>query len=467
MVEHLAARPSKGTVLLSAVHTKAFKRWLKAQPKVTQNWLKGLRIGGKAGELATIPDRNGALTRAVLVYGDATPWTFAAAAAKLPAARYQLQGDLTPRIASDAAFGWALATRRFDRYKTSTRRQPSLVWPEQADRAYVERLYRATILGRDLITTPAEDMGPAELVEAGVELAKRCGAKTSVIVGDKLLEKGYPAVHAVGRAAAADRAPRLLDLTWGDPKAPKVTLVGKGVCFDTGGLDLKGAAGMRHMKKDMGGAATVLALASLIMESELPIRLRVLIPAVENSVAGNAIRPGDVINTRKGLTVEIGNTDAEGRLILSDALTEAASESPEQIIDFATLTGAARVALGTELPALFSTDDAFAQAVLDGGLQTHDPLWRMPLHTPYRRQLDSSIADLNNIASVSQGGAITAALFLKEFVGTGVNWSHVDTMAFYTGNRAGRPPGGEPFGIRAFFEALRSRYAAAPEQEAL
>ncbi len=467
MVDHLAARPSKGTVLLSAVHTKAFKRWLKAQSKITQNWLKGQRVVGKAGQVATIPDRSGALTRAVLVYRDATPWTFAAAASKLPAARYQLEveGEQTPRLASDAAFGWALATRSFDRYKASTRRQPSLVWPEQADREHVERLYRATILGRDLITTPAEDMGPAELVEAGLELGKRCGAKTSVIVGDKLLEQGYPAIHAVGRAAS--RAPRLLDMTWGDPNAPKVTLVGKGVCFDTGGLDLKDAAGMRLMKKDMGGAATVLALASLIMESQLPVRLRVLVPAVENAVAGNAFRPGDVINTRKGLTVEIGNTDAEGRLILSDALTEAASESPEQLIDFATLTGAARVALGTELPALFSNDDAFAQAVLDGGLATSDPLWRMPLHTPYRRHLESSIADLNNIASVAQGGAITAALFLKEFVGAGVNWSHVDTMAFYTGGRPGRPVGGEPFGIRAFFEALRARYAepAEPQRE--
>lgn len=463
MVDHLAARPSKGTIPLHAVHTKAFKRWLKAQSKVTQNWLKGLRLRGKAGDLTTIPDRTGGLGRALLVYGDPTPWTFARAAAKLPAARYQLTGELPPRIASDAALGWALETRRFDRYKSSARRHPSLVWPEQADREHVARLYRATVLGRDLITTPAEDMGPAELVDAGVQLAKRCGAKTSVIIGDKLLDKGFPAVHAVGRAASPSKAPRLLDLTWGDPKAPKLTLVGKGVCFDSGGLDLKSAAGMKLMKKDMGGAATALALASLVMESQLPVRLRVLIPAVENAVAGNAFRPGDVLQTRKGLTVEIGNTDAEGRLILADALTEAASESPDQLIDFATLTGAARVALGTELPALFSTDDAFAQAVLDGGLATSDPLWRMPLHTPYRRHLDSTIADLNNIANVGQGGAITAALFLKEFVGTGVNWSHVDTMAYYTGSRAGRPAGGEPFAIRAFFDALRARYDKTPE----
>ena len=458
MVDHLAARPSKGTVLLSAVHTKSFKRWLKGQPKVTQNWLKALRFAGKPGNLTTIPDRNGGLARAVLVYGDPSPWTFATAASKLPFARYQLEGDLSAAQAGDAALGWALATRQFDRYKSSNRRYPTLVWPEQADRGHVERVYRAMVLGRDLITTPAEDMGPADLVEAGVSLAKACGGKSSVIVGDKLLEKGFPAVHAVGRAAS--RAPRLLDFTWGDANAPKLTLVGKGVCFDSGGLDLKSAVGMKLMKKDMGGAATTLALASLVMESELPVRLRVLIPAVENAVAGNALRPGDVIDTRKGLSVEIGNTDAEGRLILSDALTEASSESPDQLIDFATLTGAARVALGTELPALFSTDDAFAQSVLDGGLATHDALWRMPLHTPYRRHLDSPIADLNNIANVGQGGAITAALFLREFVGSDVAWSHVDTMAYYTGSRPGRPTGGEVFGIRAFFDALRRRYTA-------
>ncbi len=462
MVDHLVARPSKGTLTLSTVHTKAFRRWLKTQPKVTQNWLKGRRLKGKAGEMSSIPDRNGALKGAVLIYDNPTPWTFAAAAAKLPVARYQIDGELSASALADAALGWALGTRRFDRYKVDNRRYPTLVWPEAADREHVERLYRATVLGRDLITTPAEDLGPAELVQAGVDLATACGAKTKVIVGDKLLERGFPAIHAVGRASA--RAPRLLDLTWGDTKAPKVTLVGKGVCFDSGGLDLKTAAGMKLMKKDMGGAATALALASLIMESQLPVRLRVLIPAVENSVAGNAFRPGDIIDTRKGLSVEIGNTDAEGRLILSDALTEAASEDPEQLIDFATLTGAARVALGTELPALFSTDDGFADAVLRAGSNASDPLWRMPLFSAYRRHLDSPIADLNNIASVGPGGAITAALFLQEFVGKGVNWSHVDTMAYYTSSRPGRPAGGEVFGIRAFFEALRARYPIAQAQ---
>ncbi len=457
MVDHLVARPGKGTLPISLVEARGYKRWLKAQPKITQNWLSGLRLRGSAGEVATVPDRNGNLARAIMVHDSTTPWSFSALAGKLPRGRYQFDAPMPTATANDAALGWALATRRFDRYKSSKRQSPSLVWPAEADRDHVSHLFRAIVMGRDLITTPAEDLGPAELVQTGIDLAARCGAKTKVIKGDKLLDQNYPAIHAVGRASS--RAPQLLDLTWGDAKAPKVTLVGKGVCFDSGGLDLKSAAGMKLMKKDMGGAATALALASLVMDSELPVRLRVLIPAVENSVSGNALRPGDVISTRKGLSVEIGNTDAEGRLILSDALTEACSEAPDQLIDFATLTGAARVALGTELPALFSTDDGFADSVLSGGLATHDPLWRMPLFDSYRRHLDSSVADLNNIANVGQGGAITAALFLREFVDAKVSWSHVDTMAYNNSSRPGRPAGGEVFGIRAFFEALRDRYA--------
>jgi leucyl aminopeptidase len=260
----------------------------------------------------------------------------------------------------------------------------------------------------------------------------------------------------VGRASA--RAPRLFDLRWGDPAAPKLTLVGKGVCFDTGGLDLKNSAGMKLMKKDMGGAAMAFALAHMVMGAGLPVRLRVLVPAVENSVSGTAYRPGDVMRTRKGVTVEIGNTDAEGRLILCDALTEADSEKPDLLLDFATLTGAARVALGTQLPGLWSTDDAFATAVIDRGERLSDPLWRMPLFAGYRRQLDSPIADLNNISNSAYGGAITAALFLKEFVGARTKWAHVDTMSWNESSRPGRPAGGEVFGARAFYAALRDRY---------
>jgi len=304
---------------------------------------------------------------------------------------------------------------------------------------------------RDLINTPAGDLGPAELATAARKLAKAHGGRLSVIAGDALLKRNYPAIHAVGRASA--KAPRLIDLRWGR-RGPKVTLVGKGVCFDSGGLDLKSAAGMKLMKKDMGGAAHVLGLASMVMAAGLPLRLRVLVPAVENSVSGDAFRPLDVLETRKGLTVEVGNTDAEGRLVLCDALAESSREKPDLLIDFATLTGAARVALGTGLPALFCNDEALAGTLLGHGLARHDPLWRLPLHRPYRASLDSPVADLNNISDGPYGGAITAALFLEAFVGDGVPWAHVDLMAWNTGASPGRPQGGEAMGLRAVYGAI-------------
>jgi leucyl aminopeptidase len=309
----------------------------------------------------------------------------------------------------------------------------------------------AIYLVRDLINTPAGDMGPAELAQAATKLAERHKARISVITGAALLKKNYPAIHAVGRASS--RAPRLIDLRWG-AKGPRVTLVGKGVCFDSGGLDLKAAAGMRLMKKDMGGAAHALGLASMIMAARLPLRLRVLIPAVENSVSGDAFRPGDVLPTRKGLSVEIGNTDAEGRLVLCDALAEADSEDPELIVDFATLTGAARIALGAELPAMFCNDDGVAEALLAQGLAAQDPVWRLPLHAPYRRLLDSQVADINNISSGALGGAIMAALFMSEFVRPKTPWVHLDIMAWNPSSRPGRPEGGEAMGLRATYALI-------------
>jgi leucyl aminopeptidase len=275
-------------------------------------------------------------------------------------------------------------------------------------------------------------------------------------VGDALLKNNYPAIHAVGRAS--DRKPRLIDLSWGNAKAKKLTLIGKGVCFDSGGLDLKNPGGMKLMKKDMGGAASVLALAHMVMDAKLNVRLRVLIPAVENSVSGDAYRPLDVIQTRKGLSVEIGNTDAEGRVVLCDALAEADDENPDLIVDFATLTGAARVALGTELPALFCNDDDVAQALLDSGNEVNDPLWRLPLFRAYRRHLDSRVADINNMSSVGQGGAITAALYLQEFISRRQKWMHIDTMAWNSQARPGRPIGGDVQGVRACFDMLARRY---------
>jgi len=310
---------------------------------------------------------------------------------------------------------------------------------------------------RNLVNTPTEHLGPQQLADAVAEVAAQHGAVCRTVVGDQLLDQNFPAIHAVGRAS--DSAPRLVELTWGDEKAPLLALVGKGVCFDTGGLDMKNASGMALMKKDMGGAAHALALAQLVMEHQLPVRLLLLIPAVENSVSGNAYRPGDIIATRKGLSVEIGNTDAEGRVILSDALALACEQHPDLLIDFATLTGAARVALGPDLPALFSNDPGLALELQNAGLAVEDPMWPMPLYQPYIEQIKSPIADLNNSSKSPYGGCITAALFLEHFVTEGTPWVHIDTFAWNASNRPGRPEGGEAVGMRAVFRYLQSRYS--------
>jgi leucyl aminopeptidase len=450
-----AARPNAKTVPVSAVTTKGWEQWLRRQPKLAQAWLRSLDFRPDAGKVALVPARDGKLGRVVLGLGAAPElWGFAVLRERVPAGRYQYD-ELPAEHADAAALAWALASYRYARYRTTLPpdKPPALVWPAGCDRAAVQRTYDAIALGRDLVNAPACDLGPEQLAGAVEAMAGRHGAAFSMVTGDALAE-GYPAIHAVGKAAS--RPPCLAELCWGDPQAPKLTLVGKGVCFDSGGLDLKNAAGMKLMKKDMGGAASVLALGHMIMDAKLPVRLRVLVPAVENAVSGDAFRPGDILRTRKGITIEVGNTDAEGRLILCDALTEAARERPELLVDFATLTGAARVALGTELPALFANDDALADAALAAGRRVQDPLWRMPLHRDYRRHLDSRIADINNVSSISQGGAITAALFLQEFVPEGQRWAHVDTMAWNSGSRPGRPSGGELFGVRAFYEAIRA-----------
>jgi leucyl aminopeptidase len=453
-----AARPNAHTVPVSAVTHDGWSAWLRRQSKLVQAWLGSVAFRPEAGKVVLVPARDGKLARVVLGLGRAPdPWAYAALREKVPAkGRYQYE-DLPADQADMAALGWALAGYRYLRYRTTQppdKHVPALVWPAGCDRGGVERTAEAIAMGRDLINAPACDLGPGELAGAVETVASRHGAQASVLSGDALLSAGYPAIHAVGRAAS--RPPCLAELAWGDPRAPKLTLVGKGVCFDSGGLDLKSASGMKLMKKDMGGAASVLALAHMIMDAKLPLRLRVLVPAVENAVSGDAFRPGDVLRTRKGITVEVGNTDAEGRLILCDALTEAATEQPALLVDFATLTGAARVALGTELPALFANDDGLAHEVLAAGLRQHDPLWRMPLHRDYRRHLDSKIADINNISSIDQGGAITAALFLQEFVPEGQRWAHVDTMAWNSAARPGRPSGGEVFGVRAFYDAIKA-----------
>src|SRR5437764_12339434 len=385
-------------------------------------------------------------------------WALAGLSESLPAGAYRLDAVPEGGDPSRLTLGWALGTYAFDLYRKDEKKKDSarLVWPEGADRGLVERLAGAICLARDLINTPASDLGPAELAEATERVAAAAGAKCRVIVGDALLAENYPTIHAVGRAS--ERAPRLVDITWGEPSAPKVTLVGKGVCFDSGGLDLKAASGMLNMKKDMAGAAIMLALAQAIMAAKLPVHLRVLLPMVENAVSGNAMRPRDIVKTRKGLTGEVGNTDAEGRLILCDALAEASTDNPALLVDIATLTGAARVALGPELPALFCNDDSLANALLAAGMAEDDPMWRMPLWRPYRRNLDSKIADINNVAEGGQGGAITAALYLQEFVAPGIPWAHLDVMAWNTRARPGRPEGAEAQTLRALYAHIVERF---------
>lgn len=444
-------------VPLTPLRPDALEGWLADQPESVRTWLRAVDFKAEPGTTAFLPGPDGALARVLVgVSGLDDPWALAGLPGSLPERSYRLDPEPAPAEATRAALGWVLGTYSFGRYKAAVRGFARLVWPAAADRAAVVRTASATFLVRDLINTPANDLGPAELAAAAAELAGEFGAGITVIVGDDLLARNYPAIHAVGRASA--RAPRLIDLRWGDPAHPRLTLVGKGVCFDTGGLDLKPSSGMLLMKKDMGGAAHVLGLARMVMMAELPVCLRVLIPAVENAVSGDAFRPLDVLRTRKGLTVEVGNTDAEGRLVLCDALAEADSERPDLIIDFATLTGAARVALGVELPALFCNHDDVAEALLAASAATADPLWRLPLWQPYRKQLDSKVADLSNVSSGPYAGAITAALFLEQFVSRSTPWVHLDVMAWNTSARPGRPEGGEALGLRAVFALLERRY---------
>jgi leucyl aminopeptidase len=372
---------------------------------------------------------------------------------QLPSGVYRFAND--PHDARLAALAFALGAYRFTRYHKSEGRKIKLDLPQSLDREDLERVVEAVTLVRDLVNTPANDMGPADLEEAARTLAAKHGAGARATVGDDLLRENFPLIHAVGRAAA--RRPRLIDLTWGDVDDPRITLVGKGVCFDSGGLDIKPESSMLNMKKDMGGAATALALAHMIMSRKLRLRLRVLIPAVENSISGAAFRPRDIYTSRKGITVEIGNTDAEGRLILADALTLADEDNPEMIFDFATLTGAARVALGPDLPPFFTDDDQLADKLMAHAAAENDPLWRLPLWRPYDEMLESKVADINNVGSGGQAGAITAALFMRRFV-SAKSWAHFDVFAWSPRSRPGRPEGGECQAARAIYALLAARY---------
>ncbi len=372
----------------------------------------------------------------------------------LPAGRWRFAAN--PQNARLAALAFALGTYRFGRYRKSEPKDVQLAIPEGVDGAELSRIVEAVFFVRDLVNTPSNDCGPAEIEAAARQIAEQHGAEFRVVVGDDLLARNFPLVHAVGRASA--RAPRLVEFTWGDEAHPKVALIGKGVCFDTGGLDIKTSAGMLLMKKDMGGAAHALGLAQLVMGAKLPVCLHVVVPAVENAISGDSFRPGDVLKSRKGDTVEIGNTDAEGRLILADALTLAGEREPELMIDFATLTGSARVALGPELPAAFTGDDALADALARHAAAEADPSWRMPLWTPYRSMLDSKLADINNAGASPFAGAITAALFLARFAERAQSWLHLDLFAWNPSAKPGRPEGGEAQTIRALYALLRERY---------
>ena len=452
---YLVEEADESTLPITPLGANQLNNWLAGQPSFVAAWVQSSGFTGKAGTHALVPGSDGALARVLVGVDDIEdPWAFAALPTALPRRRYRLDGEYDRTAAQRAALGWLLGCYAFDRYRTNGSTPASLVRPAAAERAAVMRLAEATALTRDLINTPANDLGPEALGEAVRAEGKRYGAKTTTIQGDQLLKRNYPAIHAVGRAAAQE--PRLIDLRWNNGAGPQLTIVGKGVTFDTGGLDLKPASGMKLMKKDMGGAAHALALAKLVMDADLPVSLRLLIPAVENSVSADAFRPQDVIQTRKGTTVEIGNTDAEGRLVLADALAEAERDSPDLLIDFATLTGAARVALGPDVPALFSNDDGLADRLARAAASEHDPLWRLPLHEGYRSWLDSKVADLVNVPDAGYGGAITAALFLREFLPADTPWAHFDVMAWNQSAKPGRPQGGEAMALRATFTGVRS-----------
>ncbi len=425
--------------------------------KAQQQWAASLGFDGQRAKLTPLVDDNGRLGGYLFGLGSKVGrpvMLTGLAAAALESGRYRLEGTIDDP--THAALGFRLGAYRFDRYKT-LKPAPELALPAGADGAEVERLARAAYLARDLVNTPANDLGPVAFEREIRAFALTHRMKVKAVVGDDLLKQNFPMIHAVGRASS--EAPRLLDLRWGRAGDPKITLVGKGVTFDTGGLDIKPSAGMLLMKKDMGGAANVLGLAHAIMDAKLKVRLRVLIPIVENAISGSAFRPGDILPSRSGMTVEIGNTDAEGRLILADALSLADEEKPDLILDMATLTGAARTALGPELPPLYSTDDELAAELMAAGLASDDPLWRMPLWTPYDSMLSSRIADVNHVSQGAFAGSITAALFLRRFVRQAAAWVHLDIFAWAPEPRPGRPFGGTDQGIRAVYNVLKARYS--------
>jgi leucyl aminopeptidase len=456
----VAADAAPGAIPLLVLDRATWPAWREAQPEQTLAWLDANAFTPAAGSFALVPGADGKPRCVVAAVADAgDPLALAHLPQLLPPGDYVLGADSPVRIdPALALLGWGLGAYRFDKYVAPTRAPARLVFEGEAGGADFAVL-RASTLVRDLVNTPTEHMGPADLEAVAARLSEAYDGRLNVIAGDELLSQNFPTIHAVGRAAGPGRAPRLIEMEWGDASHPHVVVCGKGVCFDTGGLDIKSHDGMRHMKKDMGGAAHALALAQLVMSAGLPIHLTVLVGAVENAIAGNAFRPGEVIVTRKGFSVEVDNTDAEGRLVLCDALAYAGELKPALILDFATLTGAARIALGPDLPRLFTNDDGIAADYLVAGERERDRLWRMPLWRPYLCHLKSPIADMSNGGPSRMGGAIVAALYLERFVPEGQPWVHVDVYAWNDNDRPGKPFGGEAQGLRAAFAFLRSRYA--------
>ena len=442
---------------LTEAETEAF---LDGRQPFVKAFAELFEFKGKAGQVLVVPDTQGAPERALLGLGKGgDAGVFRALAARLPAGTWRLANTPAGIAAQQIALAFALGAYRFDRYKTAAPAKARLVAPEGADIVEALNIAHACALARDMINTPANDMGPLQIETIAREIAEQYGAAITVIEGEGLLEANYPAVHAVGRAAATDRAPRMIEIVWGEAEHPVVAVVGKGVTFDTGGLDIKPSSGMRLMKKDMGGAAHALALGRMVMAAGLPVRLVVLVPVAENAISGASMRPGDVLASRKGLTIEVGNTDAEGRLILADALARAAEHEPVLTLDLATLTGAARVALGPQLPPFFTADETLAADIAKAAEAAGDPLWRLPMWAGYEDALESDVADLKNDPDGwAQAGAVTAALFLQRFAPKGC-WAHLDIMAWNPRGRPGWPSGGEAQGVRALYTLLKARFA--------
>jgi leucyl aminopeptidase len=442
---------------IHVLRTGEWRQWSERHSETLRRLAGAYDFQAQNGRILVVPATDGTIERVLFGVGDkANTMMIGALAQHLPAGDYKFAFCPREFAPTQIAIAWGFGSYAFERYKKRKRPAPRLVLPEGADRAEAERVVRAAWLARDLVNTPTSDMGPEALHAAAERVASENGAKFKAIVGDDLLKQNYPLIHAVGRAST--QAPRLLHFSWGDADAPRVALVGKGVCFDTGGLDIKPSAGMRLMKKDMGGAAHALALGQIVMDAKLPVKLDVFLPVVENAISGDAFRPGDIIKSRQGLTVEIDNTDAEGRLILADALTRACEDKPALLLDFATLTGAARTALGPDIPPFYANDEALAAELANASVETSDPIWRMPLWDAYEAEMDSPIADLKNTGDGAFAGSIYAALFLRRFVDAQC-WAHFDIFAWSPKEKPARPLGGDAQALRATWTVVKQRFA--------